>query len=96
MSVAHVQAKHMAKLSILVLYAALEAILHACLDRNCMSVEKFSRWLRAICTILLARNTPTDRAKAVGYVEQGVSVIESNSHTESEKVGHNAPGCQLY
>lgn len=69
-----------------VLYAALEAILHACLDRNCMSVEKFSRWLRAICTILLANSTPTDRAKAVGYVEQGVSVIENNCQAESENV----------
>ncbi|KAF8584952.1 SPO22-domain-containing protein [Ramaria rubella] len=66
-----------------VLHAALEAILHVCLDRNCMSVEKFSRWLRAICTILLARNTPADRARAVGYVEQGVGVIEDDSRNES-------------
>ena len=51
-----------------------------------MSVEKFSRWLRAICTILLARNTLTDRAKAIGYVEQGVGVIEGNSQNESDSV----------
>jgi hypothetical protein len=61
-----------------------------------MSVEKFSRWLRAICTILLARNSPTDRAKAIGYVEQGVGVIESNSQPESEHVSHNSPGRQRY
>jgi hypothetical protein len=42
-------------------------------------VEKFSRWLRAICTIILARNTATDRVKAIGYVEQALAVIEDNS-----------------
>ncbi|KAF8525122.1 hypothetical protein BU17DRAFT_42114 [Hysterangium stoloniferum] len=67
-----------------VLYAALEAILHACLDLNYISVEKFSRWLRAICTILLAKNTVTDRAKAVGYIEQAVSVLEDNCQEGSE------------
>ncbi|OCH94172.1 hypothetical protein OBBRIDRAFT_810677 [Obba rivulosa] len=62
-----------------VLFAALEAILHASLDRTCLSVEKFSRWLRAICTILLSRNTTADRAKAIGYVEQAVSVLEDHA-----------------
>lgn len=61
-----------------------------------MSVEKFSRWLRAICTILLAHNTPTDRAKAIGYVEQGIGVIEGNSQAESENVSHNAFHRQHY
>ncbi|KAJ7752626.1 meiosis protein SPO22/ZIP4 like-domain-containing protein [Mycena metata] len=62
-----------------VLLIGLEAILRASLDQNSLSVEKFSRWLRAICTIILARNTPADRVKAIGYVEQAVSVIEDNS-----------------
>ncbi|KAJ7362964.1 meiosis protein SPO22/ZIP4 like-domain-containing protein [Mycena albidolilacea] len=61
------------------LLCGLEAILRASLDQNSVSVDKFSRWLRAICTIVLARNTPSDRLKAVGYVEQAVSVIEDNS-----------------
>ncbi|KAJ6505545.1 hypothetical protein C8R45DRAFT_1209240 [Mycena sanguinolenta] len=61
------------------LLSGLEAILRASLDQNSLSVDKFSRWLRAICTIMLARNTPSDRLKAVGYVEQAVSVIEENS-----------------
>ncbi|KAJ7615258.1 meiosis protein SPO22/ZIP4 like-domain-containing protein [Mycena polygramma] len=61
-----------------VLLSGLEAILRASLDQNSLSVDKFSRWLRAICTIILARNTPTDRLKAIGYVEQAVSVIEDN------------------
>ncbi|KAK7007973.1 meiosis protein SPO22/ZIP4 like-domain-containing protein [Favolaschia claudopus] len=62
-----------------VLLSGLEAILRASLDYNSLSVEKFSRWLRAICTIILARNSPSDRLKAVGYVEQAVSVIEDNA-----------------
>ncbi|KAJ6568977.1 meiosis protein SPO22/ZIP4 like-domain-containing protein [Mycena capillaripes] len=61
-----------------VLLNGLEAILRASLDQNSLSVDKFSRWLRAICTIILARNTPADRLKAIGYVEQAVSVIEDN------------------
>ncbi|THH10579.1 hypothetical protein EW145_g1240 [Phellinidium pouzarii] len=69
-----------------VLYIALEALLHACLDRGTLSVEKFSRWLRAICTILLSRNTPTDRAKAISYVEQALVVLEDQSSDESEGV----------
>ncbi|KAJ7449476.1 hypothetical protein B0H11DRAFT_333517 [Mycena galericulata] len=65
-----------------VLLTGLEAILRASLDHNSLSVEKFSRWLRGICTIILARNTPSDRLKAIGYVEQAVSVIEQNSEGE--------------
>ncbi|TBU48727.1 meiosis protein SPO22/ZIP4 like-domain-containing protein [Dichomitus squalens] len=61
-----------------VLLAALEAILHASLDRAALSVEKFSRWLRAICTILLSRNSAADRAKAIGYVEQAVDVLQEH------------------
>lgn len=59
-----------------VIYAVLEAILHGCLDRGIMSVEKFSRWLRAICTILLSRNSQADRKKAITYAEQALTVME--------------------
>ncbi|PIL30839.1 hypothetical protein GSI_07007 [Ganoderma sinense ZZ0214-1] len=62
-----------------VLLAALEAILHASLDRSALSVDKFSRWLRAICTILLSRNLTADRMKAIGYVEQAVGVLQEHS-----------------
>ncbi|EMD41466.1 hypothetical protein CERSUDRAFT_128264 [Gelatoporia subvermispora B] len=62
-----------------VLFTALEAILHASLDRTCLSIGKFSRWLRAICTILLSRNTAADRAKAIGYAEQAVTVLEEHT-----------------
>ncbi|TFK82959.1 hypothetical protein K466DRAFT_577952 [Polyporus arcularius HHB13444] len=62
-----------------VLFAALEAILHASLDCAVLSVEKFSRWLRAICTILLSRNSAADRTKAIGYVEQAVGVLQEHA-----------------
>lgn len=39
-------------------------------------MEKFSRWLRAVCTILLARNNPMDRTKAIGYIEQATNVLQ--------------------
>ncbi|KAF8168527.1 meiosis protein SPO22/ZIP4 like-domain-containing protein [Crassisporium funariophilum] len=65
-----------------VLYRCLEAILRASLEHSAFSVEKFSRWLRAICTISLARDTPADRVKAIGYVEQALGVIEAHSDSE--------------
>ncbi|RDB27351.1 TPR repeat-containing protein ZIP4 [Hypsizygus marmoreus] len=65
-----------------VLYGCLEALLRASLDHNYLSVEKFSRWLRAICTIILARNTPEDRVKAIGYVEQALTVIEHSDDSD--------------
>ena len=55
-----------------------QAILHASLDRSALSVNKFARWLRAICTMLLARNTAPDRLKAIGYVEQAITVLEEH------------------
>ncbi|KAK0245171.1 hypothetical protein EDD85DRAFT_8484 [Armillaria nabsnona] len=58
-----------------ILYVGLESILRASLDHNSLSIDKFSRWLRALCTIMIARN---DRLKAVGYVEQAVGVIEGS------------------
>ncbi|EJD04521.1 uncharacterized protein FOMMEDRAFT_146421 [Fomitiporia mediterranea MF3/22] len=64
-----------------VLYAALEALLHSCLDRGKLSIEKFSRWLRAICSILLSRNFYADRTKAIGYVEQALTVLEDQNNS---------------
>ncbi|KAK0446558.1 uncharacterized protein EV420DRAFT_1313772 [Desarmillaria tabescens] len=58
-----------------ILYVGLESILRASLDHNSLSIDKFSRWLRALCTIMIARN---DRLKAIGYVEQAVGVIEGS------------------
>jgi len=65
-----------------VLYGSLEAILRASLDHGSLSVERFSRWLRAICTIILTRNTAADRLKAIGYVEQAAAVIGSSIDSE--------------
>ncbi|KIY73384.1 hypothetical protein CYLTODRAFT_386998 [Cylindrobasidium torrendii FP15055 ss-10] len=65
-----------------VLYEALEAILHASLDHGSLSVDKFSRWVRAICTIMLAKNSAAERVKAIGYVEQAVTVMERNLNGE--------------
>ncbi|OJA21094.1 hypothetical protein AZE42_07730 [Rhizopogon vesiculosus] len=61
-----------------VLFAALEATLHACLVRGHFSLEKFSRWLRAMCTILLTRATGSDRSKAIGYVDRAIAVLEEH------------------
>ncbi|THG97385.1 hypothetical protein EW026_g4602 [Hermanssonia centrifuga] len=74
-----------------VLFAALEAILHASLDRMSLSVEKFARWLRAISTILLARNSTSDRTKAVGYVEQAVAVLEEHSQNLQQEMENVYP-----
>ncbi|KAA1468362.1 hypothetical protein DENSPDRAFT_459873 [Dentipellis sp. KUC8613] len=62
-----------------VLFLGLEGIIHASLDRNALSVSKFSRWLRALSTVLLSRNTAPDRLKAIGYIEQAISVLEDNA-----------------
>ncbi|KAI0802995.1 hypothetical protein BC629DRAFT_1284035 [Irpex lacteus] len=61
------------------MYDCTQAILHASLNRSSLSVEKFSRWLRAICTILLSRNGQDDRTRAIGYVEQAINVLEEHS-----------------
>jgi len=53
-------------------------MLLACLNKSVLNIEKFSRWLRAICSILLARNRPSDRVKALGYIEQAVEVIKDH------------------
>ncbi|KAG1741872.1 meiosis protein SPO22/ZIP4 like-domain-containing protein, partial [Suillus paluster] len=61
-----------------VLFTALEATLQACLTRGHFSLEKFSRWLRAMCIILLTRATGSDRSRAIGYVDQAIAVLEEH------------------
>ena len=56
--------------------------MHTSLDRGALSIEKFSRWLRATCTILLSRNSKTDRSKAVSYVEQALTVLGDHANSE--------------
>ena len=56
-----------------------QSILHASLDHAMLSIEKFSRWLRAICGILLSHNSAASRAKAAGYVEQAVRVLQEHT-----------------
>ncbi|KAI6020837.1 hypothetical protein BKA83DRAFT_4291597 [Pisolithus microcarpus] len=61
-----------------VLYAALEAILHTCLAHGQLSLDKFSRWLRSICSILLAKGSGADRSKAIQYFDQANAVLEEH------------------
>ncbi|KAI9566962.1 meiosis protein SPO22/ZIP4 like-domain-containing protein [Boletus coccyginus] len=55
-------------------------ILHACLRNSHLSLEKFSRWLRSICTILLSQGTVADRSKAMQYMEQASAVLEEHGN----------------
>jgi hypothetical protein len=59
-----------------------QSILHASLEHNALSLEKFSRWLRAICTILLSRDSGADRPRAIGFVEQAISVLKEQRNVE--------------
>ena len=52
------------------------------MENGQVDCDKFSRWLRAIVTILLARGRPSDRIKALGYVEQAVDVLKDNAEDE--------------
>jgi hypothetical protein len=52
------------------------------LEHNSLSIDKFSRWLRAICTILLSKDTPSDRTKAAGFVEQAINVLEEHGNND--------------
>ncbi|EJD55027.1 hypothetical protein AURDEDRAFT_50551, partial [Auricularia subglabra TFB-10046 SS5] len=54
----------------------------ASLDVGALCVDKFARWLRAICTWLLVRNAAPDRAKALGYVEQALEVMRDDGDNE--------------
>jgi len=49
------------------------------MQQEAMSISKFSRWMRAICFILLSKNRPTDRAKALSYMEQAVEVLKDHA-----------------
>jgi hypothetical protein len=59
-----------------------QSILHASLEHNALSLEKFSRWLRAICTILLSRDSNADRPRAIGFVEQAIGVLKEERDVE--------------
>ncbi|KAF9444140.1 SPO22-domain-containing protein [Macrolepiota fuliginosa MF-IS2] len=65
-----------------VLYTCLEKILHGGLTHKSISVEKFARWLRGLCTISLARNTSDDRLKAIGHIEQALAVLEQHHEND--------------
>ena len=61
-----------------------QAILHASLDRSFLSVEKFARWLRAICTILLSHDTTSERNATMNYLEQAMHVLEAHGSSDTE------------
>jgi hypothetical protein len=63
-----------------------QALLHASLEAASISTGKFSRWLRVLVTVLLNRGTEADRTKAVGYVEQAVTVIDGNQEEAGDDV----------
>ncbi|KAG8833072.1 hypothetical protein FRC17_000077, partial [Serendipita sp. 399] len=57
-------------------------------DQGIMSVQKFSRWLRAICTTLLSRGREADQAKALAYIQQAVDLLQEHgdvTDTESDQ-----------
>ena len=62
-----------------VIYTALECILASAMQQEAMSISKFSRWMRAICFILLSKNRPTDRVKALSYIQQAVEVLKDHT-----------------
>ncbi|KAF8708275.1 Meiosis protein SPO22/ZIP4 like, partial [Rhizoctonia solani] len=68
-----------------VLYSALEAMLRSSLRSKTISIDKFSRWLRALCTILLSRNRQQDRASALGFIEQAAEVIKDNKDESGDQ-----------
>jgi len=60
-------------------------------------LEKFSRWLRAICTILLSRDSNADRPRAIGFVEQAISVLKEQRSVEVRALGFIRGGyCVLW
>jgi hypothetical protein len=62
-----------------VIYTALECILASAMQQEAMPINKFARWMRAICLILLSKNRPTDRAKALSYIGQAVEVLKDHA-----------------
>ncbi|CAE6451343.1 unnamed protein product [Rhizoctonia solani] len=63
-----------------------KAMLRSSLRSKNISIDKFSRWLRALCTILLARNRQQDRASALSFIEQAVEVIKDNKDTSGDQM----------
>ncbi|KIM34318.1 hypothetical protein M408DRAFT_19240 [Serendipita vermifera MAFF 305830] len=59
-----------------VLFDCLEAILRATTQQGMLSIRKFSKWLRAICSILLSRGQFEDRSKALVYMNQAIDVLK--------------------
>jgi len=57
-----------------------QAILHACLAHSQLTLDKFSRWMRSICSILLSKGTEPDRSKAIQYFEQASAVLEEHGN----------------
>lgn len=60
-----------------------QAILSATSQRGSLSVHKFSRWLRAVCIILLSRGRSADRNKALAYMHQAVEVLKEHGSFHS-------------
>jgi hypothetical protein len=48
-----------------------------------MSIKKFSRWLRAVCTILLARGRGPDRNKTLAYMHQAIDVLKDHAKVDN-------------
>ncbi|PVG03379.1 hypothetical protein CPB86DRAFT_810987 [Serendipita vermifera] len=67
-----------------VLFTCLESILSATTQQGRLSVKKFSRWLRALCTILLSRGKVTDRQKALSYMNQAIDILKTQTEVPDE------------
>ncbi|ELU43356.1 hypothetical protein AG1IA_02622 [Rhizoctonia solani AG-1 IA] len=60
-------------------------MLRSSLRSKTISIDKFSRWLRALCTILLSRNRQQDRASALSFIEQAAEVIKDNKDESGDQ-----------
>jgi hypothetical protein len=80
-----------------VLHTALTTLLQTLLRKasssngpSSIDTPKFSRWLRAILTILLARNTLADRVLALNHIKQALPLLsspqEADGYPEDEKM----------
>lgn len=72
------------------------------MQKEALSIRRFSRWMRAVCSILLSRNRPAERAKALSYVQQAIEILKdpNDSAPDSEGVcssltlrNSNTKGC---
>jgi len=55
-------------------------------ESRTLSIEKFSRWLRAACVLCLARGGNQDRLKALGYVEQAITTLKDHTGRQDSEV----------